>query len=53
MYNELVNFLSVATGEQHKAFRRIVNQVTGDVTIHEDVEPILEALKKYRGLKTA
>ena len=53
MYNALVYFLSIATVEQHKAFRRMVNQVTGDVTIDEDVESIIEALKKYRGLKTA
>ena len=46
MYNEFVNFLSVATGEQRKAFRRKANQVTGNVTIDEDVTPIIEALKK-------
>ena len=53
MYNPLIYFLSIATFEQHKAFRRIANQLTGDVTIDEDVEPIIEALKKYRGIKTA
>ncbi|WP_338543261.1 hypothetical protein [Abiotrophia defectiva] len=52
MYNELVNFLSVATVAQRKAFRRKTNQVTGDVTIDEDVESIIEALIKYVGLKT-
>ena len=53
MFNALVYFLSIATVQQSKAFRRMVNQVTGDVTIDGDVEPIIEALKKNRGLKTA
>ena len=53
MYNALVYFLSIATFAQRKAFRRKTNQVTGDVTIDEDVESIIEALIKYVGLKTA
>lgn len=52
MHNELVYFLSIATFAQRKAFRRKTNQVTGDVTIDEDVESIIEALIKYVGLKT-
>lgn len=47
MYNELVYFLSIPTVEQRKAFRRKANQVTGNVTIYEDVTPIIEPLKKY------
>ena len=53
MYNALVYFLSIATFAQRKAFRRKTNQVTGDVTIDEDVESIIEALIKNVGLKTA
>lgn len=47
MYNELVYFLSIPTVEQLKAFRRKANQVTGNVTIYEDVTPVIEPLKKY------
>ena len=52
MFNDFVYFLSIATGEQRKAFGRKANQVTGNVTIYEDVTPIIEALIKYVGLKT-
>ncbi|OFS29034.1 hypothetical protein HMPREF3093_05155 [Abiotrophia sp. HMSC24B09] len=51
MYNELVYFLSIPTVEQRKAFRRKANQVTGNVTIYEDVTPIIEPLKNTYNLR--